>query len=179
MVRYNPLKIEKKWQKFWQENALYETPDSADGKKNFMLLTEFPYPSGNLHIGHWYAFAIPDISARYLRMKGSNVMYPIGFDAFGLPAENAAIKNNINPRDWTKKNIKHMTKQLKSMGAVFDWSRAVSTIEPEYYKWTQWMFSKMYEKGLAYRAKTLVNWCPKDKTVLANEQVIDGRCERC
>ena len=178
-MKYRPQKIELKWQKFWQENALYETPDSADGKKNFMLLTEFPYPSGNLHIGHWYAFAVPDISARFLRMKGYNVMYPIGFDAFGLPAENAAIQRNINPKDWTKKNISYMTRQLKSMGAVFDWARAVSTIEPEYYKWTQWMFLKMYERGLVYRAKTLVNWCPKDKTVLANEQVQDGRCERC
>ena len=144
-----------------------------------MLLVEFPYPSGNLHIGHWYAFAVPDISVRFLRMNGRNVLYPIGFDAFGLPAENAAIKNKINPRDWTKKNIMYMTKQLKSMGASFDWSRTVSTIEPEYYKWTQWMFLKMFEKGLAYRAKTMVNWCPKDKTVLANEQVVDGCCERC
>ncbi len=144
-----------------------------------MLLTEFPYPSGDLHIGHWYAFALPDILARYLRMNGKNVMYPIGFDAFGLPAENAAIKNNVHPGVWTKKNISHMTKQLKSMGATFDWSREVQTIDPDYYKWTQWMFLKFYENGLAYRASTKVNWCPKDKTVLANEQVIDGKCDRC
>lgn len=156
-----------------------------------MLLTEFPYPSGNLHIGHWYAFALPDILARYLRMNGKNVLYPIGFDAFGLPAENAAIKNNIHPETWTKKNIAYMTKQLKSMGTTFDWSREVRTIDPDYYKWTQWMFLKFYEKGLAYRASTSVNWCPSCKTVLANEQVIkkqvarDGQqaevsvCERC
>ncbi len=144
-----------------------------------MLLTEFAYPSGNLHLGHWYAFSLPDIKARYLRMKGYNVMYPTGFDAFGLPAENAAIKNNIHPEVWTKKNIAYMTKQLKSMGATFDWSREISTIDPGYYKWTQWMFLQFYKKGLAYRASTKVNWCPKDMTVLANEQVIDGKCDRC
>ncbi len=152
-----------------------------------MLLTEFPYPSGNLHMGHWYSFAVPDIKARYLRMKGFNVMYPIGFDAFGLPAENAAIERNIHPEKWTKQNIAYMTKQLKSMGATFDWSRQVSTIEPEYYKWTQWIFLQLYKKGLAYRAETKVNWCPKDKTVLANEQVVTrstgleqvATCDRC
>ncbi len=144
-----------------------------------MLLTEFPYPSGNLHIGHWYAFAVPDIFARYLRMNNKNVMYPIGFDAFGLPAENAAIKRGINPRKWTEKNISFMTKQLNNMGAAFDWNRKVSTIDPEYYKWTQWIFLQMFKKNLAYRTKTFVNWCPKDKTVLANEQVVNGRCERC
>src|SRR3989338_9813078 len=176
-MNYNPQKIEKKWQKTWMKSSA--TKDFVAGKENFMLLTEFPYPSGNLHIGHWYAFAIPDIYARYLRMNSKNVMYPIGFDAFGLPAENAAIKNNTDPRDWTEKNIAYMTKQLKSMGAVFDWPREVRTIDPEYYKWTQWLFLKFYEKGLAYRAPTQVNWCPKDKTVLANEQVINGCCERC
>lgn len=176
-MKYDPQKIEKKWQKEWEKQELYKTPDSGKGE-NYMLLTEFPYPSGNLHIGHWYAFALPDMRARYLRMKGHNVMYPIGFDAFGLPAENAAIKNKLNPRDWTEQNIAYMTQQLKSMGATFDWSREVRTIDPDYYKWTQWMFLKFYEKGLAYRAKIKVNWCPTDKTVLANEQVINGRCER-
>ncbi len=178
-MKYQPSKIERKWQRYWETQGLYNTKDTVSGKKNMMLLTEFPYPSGNLHIGHWYAFAIPDIYARYLRMNGKNVLYPIGFDAFGLPAENAAIKNNTNPSDWTEKNIAFMTKQLKSMGAVFDWSREVRTIDPEYYKWTQWMFLKFYEKGLAYRAKTKANWCPTDKTVLANEQVVDGKCDRC
>ncbi len=171
--------IEKKWQKIWESKKNYSTKDKIKGKKNFLLLVEFPYPSGNLHIGHWYAFSVPDIFGRYLRMKGYNLMYPMGFDAFGLPAENAAIKRKINPRTWTEKNIKYMTRQLKSMGAVFDWERSISTIDPNYYKWTQWLFLKMFEKGLAYRDKTLVNWCPKDKTVLANEQVIGGKCERC
>jgi leucyl-tRNA synthetase len=181
MKKYNPSKIEKQWQKYWETKKFYHTLDgqAKDGGNNYMLLTEFAYPSGNLHIGHWLAFSIPDILARYLRMNGKNVLYPTGFDAFGLPAENAAIQRNINPRDWTEDNIKQMTKQLKSTGAMFDWSRAVSTIDPAYYKWTQWMFLKMYEKGLAYRKKTFVNWCPKDKTVLANEQVKDGHCDRC
>ncbi len=179
MAKYNPAKIEKKWQKYWEAEKLHAAADASDGKKNFMLLVEFPYPSGDLHTGHWYAFAVPDIYGRYLSMNGYNVMYPIGFDAFGLPAENAAIKRGIHPRDWTKKNIKTMTKQLQSMGARFDWSRAVSTIEPEYYRWTQWIFLQLYKAGLAYRAQTAVNWCPNDKTVLANEQVVDGTCERC
>ncbi|MEK7151664.1 MAG: class I tRNA ligase family protein [Patescibacteria group bacterium] len=178
MKKYNPAKIEKKWQHYWEAEKFYVTQDKSR-KENYMLLTEFPYPSGNLHIGHWYAFSLPDILARYLRMNGKNVLYPIGFDAFGLPAENAAIKNNIHPEAWTKKNISYMTKQLKSMGATFDWSRQISTIDPDYYKWTQWMFLKFYENGLAYRAATKVNWCPKDKTVLANEQVADGKCNRC
>jgi leucyl-tRNA synthetase len=155
------------------------TKDVVKGKENFYLLFEFPYPSGNLHIGHWYAFSVPDILSRYLRMKGFNVMYPIGFDAFGLPAENAAIERNLQPENWTDQNIAYMTKQLKSMGATLDWSREVRTTDPEYYKWTQWIFLQFYKKGLAYRAETSVNWCPKDKTVLANEQVVDGRCERC
>ena len=179
MKKYNPSQIEPKWQKYWESNKLHTVSDSVAGKENYMLLTEFPYPSGNLHIGHWYAFALPDMRARYLRMKGKNVLYPIGFDAFGLPAENAAIKNDTDPASWTDKNIAYMTKQLQSMGAMFDWSREVQTTDPEYYRWTQWMFLKMYEKGLAYRASTKVNWCPKDKTVLANEQVVNGRCERC
>ena len=178
-MKYNPQKIERRWQKYWDAKKLYSPNDAAGKKKNFMLLTEFPYPSGNLHIGHWYAFSVPDILARYLRMNGKNVLYPVGFDAFGLPAENAALKRGINPKKWTEKNIAHMTKQLKSMGATFDWSRAVSTIDSEYYRWTQWLFLKMYERGLAYRAKTAANWCPSCRTVLANEQVIDGSCERC
>lgn len=180
-MKYNPQKIEKKWQKYWEAKKIYNVKDNppAGGKGNYMLLTEFSYPSGNLHIGHWYAYSIPDILSRYLMMQGYNVLYPTGFDAFGLPAENAAIQRNIHPEKWTKQNIAYMTKQLKSMGATFDWSRKVSTIDPEYYKWTQWLFLQLYKKGLAYRAKTFVNWCPKDKTVLANEQVVDGRCHRC
>src|SRR3989344_5842596 len=176
MLKYNPEKIEHKWQRYWETKKFYHT---KEGKNNFMLLTEFPYTSGNLHMGHWYAYAPPDMLARYLRMNGKNVLYPIGFDAFGLPAENAAIQRNITPNGWTEDNIKYMTKQLKSIGTTFDWTREVKTNDPQYYKWTQWIFLKMYERGLAYRAKTNVNWCPKDKTVLANEQVKDGCCERC
>lgn len=148
-------------------------------KNNYMLLAEFPYTSGNLHMGHWFTYSIADIYARYLRMNGYNVMYPIGFDAFGLPAENAAIKHGSTPNKWTEQNIKNMTKQLQSIGASFDWSRVVDTSDPDYYKWTQWIFLKLYESGLAYRGETLVNWCPNDKTVLANEQVVNGRCDRC
>ena len=179
MQKYNPQKIEKKWQKYWEHKKLFATKNVVARKKNVMLLTEFAYPSGNLHIGHWYAFALPDIKARYLRMKGYNVLYPTGFDAFGLPAENAAIKHDIHPEKWTRQNIAYMTRQLKSMGAMFDWSRKVSTIDPDYYRWTQWMFIKFCQAGLAYRATTKVNWCPKDKTVLANEQVVGGKCDRC
>lgn len=179
MKKYDHKKIEKKSQKDWAKQKLYETQDRAAGKDNFYLLTEFPYPSGNLHVGHWYAFALPDILARALRMQGKNVLYPIGFDAFGLPAENAAIKNKQNPRIWTEQNIAYMKKQIASMGASFDWSREVITCDPAYYKWTQWLFLQLFNKRLAYRKETAVNWCPNCKTVLANEQVIDGRCERC
>ena len=179
MKNYDHKAIESKWQEFWTKNKIYTTLDTAPGKDNFFLLVEFPYPSGNLHVGHWYAFAVPDILARYQRMKGKNVMFPIGFDAFGLPAENAAIKNKLNPRKWTEGNIEYMKKQIQSMGTSFDWSREVVTCDPAYYKWTQWLFLQLYNKGLVYQKETAVNWCPKDKTVLANEQVVDGKCERC
>src|SRR3989338_8879863 len=179
MSTYDHKKIEKKWQKQWEKDGIYTTPDSAKGKDNFYLLVEFPYPSGNLHVGHWYAFAVPDILARYQRMQGKNVLYPIGFDAFGLPAENAAIKNKLNPRDWTLSNIEYMKKQIRSMGTSFDWSREVVTCDPLYYKWTQWLFLQFFKNGLVYRKETAVNWCPKDKTVLANEQVVGVKCERC
>jgi len=179
MKKYDHLAIEHKWQKLWKKNRIYTTPDKAPGKDNFYLLVEFPYPSGNLHVGHWYAFALPDILARALRMQGKNVLYPIGFDAFGLPAENAAIKNKLNPRKWTEENIEYMKKQIASMGTSFDWSRLVTTCDPGYYKWTQWLFLQLFKKELAYQKDTAVNWCPNCKTVLANEQVIDGKCERC
>ncbi|OGG80470.1 hypothetical protein A3A39_04195 [Candidatus Kaiserbacteria bacterium RIFCSPLOWO2_01_FULL_54_13] len=179
MSKYDHKVIEHKWQRQWEKDKLYKTPDKKAGAENFYLLTEFPYPSGNLHVGHWYAFSVPDILARMLRMQGKNVLYPIGFDAFGLPAENAAIKNKINPRTWTEKNITYMKKQIRSMGASFDWSREVVTCDPVYYKWTQWQFLQFFKKGLAYQKETPVNWCPSCKTVLANEQVIEGRCERC
>ena len=179
MASYDHKKTEKKWQKEWERAGINNAPDGKDGENNFYVLVEFPYPSGNLHTGHWYAFSVPDIFARKKRMEGKNVLFPIGFDAFGLPAENAAIKRKINPKQWTYENIEYMRKQIRSMGAIFDWTREVITADPEYYKWTQWMFLKFFEKGLAYRAETAVNWCPKDKTVLANEQVTGGRCERC
>jgi len=179
MRGYDHKIIEKKWQEEWAKSELYKTPDKKEGRDNFYLLVEFPYPSGNLHVGHWYAFAVPDMLARALRMQGKNVLYPIGFDAFGLPAENAAIKNKQSPREWTHGNIEYMKKQIVSMGTSFDWSREVITCDPAYYKWTQWLFLQLFKHGLVYQKETAVNWCPKDKTVLANEQVINGLCERC
>ncbi|MBI3046347.1 MAG: leucine--tRNA ligase [Candidatus Harrisonbacteria bacterium] len=179
MSFYNPKKIESKWQKWWEKKRIFQAEDSARGKENFYHLVMFPYPSGDLHIGHWYNFGPADVYARYKRMRGFNVMSPIGFDAFGLPAENAAIKRKIHPQKWTMQNIKAMTKQLKSMGNSYDWSRLIITCLPEYYQWNQWLFLKLYEKGLAYRKKAPANWCPSCKTVLANEQVIEGKCERC
>lgn len=176
---YNHTRIEQKWQKEWEKKKLYTTANKVKGKKNEMVLVEFPYPSGNLHVGHWYAFALPDIYARFRRMSGKNVLYPIGFDAFGLPAENAAIKRGINPKTWTYQNMSHMRKQIASMGTMFDWSREVVTCDPAYYKWTQALFLELYRKGLVYRKPTVANWCPSCKTVLANEQVLSGACERC
>lgn len=179
MSDYNHKSIEQKWQQTWADKQIFTTPDKKPGANNEYVLVEFPYPSGNLHVGHWYAFAITDIYARYRRMLGNNVLFPIGFDAFGLPAENAAIKRGLNPRTWTYDNMAHMEKQMKMMGASFDWSRKIASCDPEYYKWTQWLFTQFLEKGLAYQSDTNVNWCPSCKTVLANEQVKNGRCERC
>ena len=179
MKPYDHQKIESRWQKQWQKEKIYKTPDSLKGKDNEYILVEFAYPSGNLHAGHWYAYAVPDIYARFRRMQGKNVLFPFGFDAFGLPAENAAIKNKLNPKDWTFSNIESMREQLATTGISFDWSREVTTASPDYYKWTQWLFLRLFEKGLAYQSETPVNWCPSCKTVLANEQVIAGRCERC
>ncbi len=175
---YNPQKIEKKWQQRWAEDRLYEVSEDAPRPK-WYALTMFPYTSGDLHIGHWYAMAPSDVHARFKRMQGYNVLHPMGFDAFGLPAENAAISRGIHPFTWTMQNIENMRRQLKSMGAIYDWSREVVTCLPEYYRWTQWFFLKLYENGLAYRAKAPVNWCPRCQTVLANEQVVEGFCERC
>jgi leucyl-tRNA synthetase len=176
--RYNPREIELKWQQRWAADHLYEVTED-DSRPKWYALTMFPYTSGDLHIGHWYAMAPSDVHARFKRMQGFNVLHPIGFDSFGLPAENAAIKRGIHPRTWTMTNIENMRRQLKSIGASYDWSREIITCAPEYYQWTQWFFLKLYEKGLAYRAKAPVNWCPKCQTVLANEQVVDGKCERC
>ncbi len=177
--RYNPKEIEKKWQERWERDGLYRT-DLSRAEDKFYFLTMLPYTSGNLHVGHWYAMAPSDAAARYRRMRGYNVFFPIGFDAFGLPAENAAIKQGIHPHRWTYDNIDRMRQQLKTMGAMFDWSSETITCDPEYYRWNQWFFLKFYEKGLAYRASAPANWCPGCQTVLANEQVLpDGRCERC
>ncbi len=176
--RYNPHAIEKKWQKIWAETGLYRVTDDPNRPKWYHL-TMYPYPSGNLHIGHWYAMAPSDAAARYKRMSGYNVLFPLGFDAFGLPAENAAIKHGIHPYTWTMANIAHMREQLRSMGTMADWSREVVTCLPEYYRWNQWFFLQFFKKGLAYRANAPVWWCPQCQTVLAFEQVVDGRCERC
>jgi leucyl-tRNA synthetase len=177
--RYVPAAIEAKWADTWERTRLHETPNEIPGRENFYFLTMFPYPSGQVHVGHWYAYAPADCAARALRMRGRNVLFPMGFDAFGLPAENAAIKNAMHPAKWTEENMAHMRGQFRVMGAMIDWRREVITCYPEYYRWNQWIFLKLLEKGLAYRAKAPVNWCPKDLTVLANEQVIQGRCERC
>jgi leucyl-tRNA synthetase len=177
--KYNPQEIEKKWQDKWAADHLYEVTEDSN-KQKFYALTMFPYTSGDLHIGHWYPMAPSDVYARYKRMNGYNVMHPMGFDAFGLPAENAAIKRGIHPFEWTMKNIENMRLQLRTIGAIYDWNREVITCLPEYYKWTQWFFLKLYQGGLAYRGEAPVNWCSKCQTVLANEQVLaDGTCERC
>jgi len=178
--RYSPSEIESKWQARWEKDGLYES-DIDESKEKFYFLTMLPYPSGDLHIGHWYVMTPSDARARFLRMKGLNVMYPIGFDAFGLPAENAAIKRNIHPKEWTYRNIDNMRKQLRSMGAMFDWRREAVSSDPEYYRWTQWFFKKLHEHGLAYKKQSPVDWCPNCNTTLAREQVIgeDRHCERC
>ena len=176
--RYNPQEIEQKWQQRWAEDRLYEVNEDS-ARPKWYALTMFPYTSGDLHIGHWYAMAPADVHARFKRMQGYNVLHPMGFDAFGLPAENAAIKRGIHPYPWTMQNVENMRRQLRSIGAIYDWSREVITCLPDYYKWTQWFFLKLYEAGLAYRAKAPVNWCPRCQTVLANEQVVNGACERC
>lgn len=176
--RYDPQKIELKWQKYWADKALYKT-EFDPSRKKFYCLEMFPYPSGEIHMGHARNYAIGDVVARYKRMRGYNVLHPMGWDAFGLPAENAAIKHGVHPSTWTYKNIEYMKNQLNRMGLCYDWEREVTTCSPEYYRWNQWLFLKMFEKGLAYRKFSFVNWCPSCTTVLANEQVIDERCWRC
>jgi len=176
---YDHRTIEQKWQQRWRESKMYEVHDEEERDDHEYVLVEFPYPSGNLHVGHWYAFSLPDIYVRMRRMQGKKVLFPIGFDAFGLPAENAALKHGENPKKWTEDNIEYMKKQLETMGASFDWSREVVTCRPEYYQWTQWIFLQFFKAGLVHRSETQVNWCSSCKTVLANEQVIQGKCERC
>ncbi|MBT4511897.1 MAG: leucine--tRNA ligase, partial [Chloroflexi bacterium] len=177
--KYTPSEIENKWQSKWDQDHLYAVSENSDRPKRYEL-TMFPYTSGDLHIGHWFAMAPADVHARFMRMTGYNVMHPIGFDAFGLPAENAAIKHNIHPHKWTMNNAENMRKQLRTIGAIYDWDREIITCLPDYYKWTQWLFLKLYNAGLAYRTKAPANWCPHCQTVLANEQVVgEGICERC
>ena len=176
--RYDPQKIELKWQEYWSNRVLYKT-ESNPSQEKFYCLEMFPYPSGEIHMGHVRNYAIGDVIARYKRMRGYNVLHPMGWDAFGLPAENAAIKHGVHPAEWTYKNIGDMKKQLNRMGLSYDWEREVTTCNPEYYKWNQWFFLKMLEKGLAYRKHSFVNWCQSCATVLANEQVINERCWRC
>lgn len=176
---YKHLEIEKKWQEIWEEKGVFHASDSHE-KPKFYALVEFPYPSGQgLHVGHPRSYTAIDIIARKRRMQGFNVLYPMGWDAFGLPTENYAIKNNIHPAIVTKNNIKRFKKQLQSQGYSFDWSREINTTDPEYYKWTQWIFLKLFEKGLAYKSQAMVNWCTSCKCVLANEEVVNGKCERC
>ena len=179
MDKYNPNSIEKKWQKYWEENKTFKTSDDKS-KEKFYALVEFPYPSGQgLHVGHPRPYTALDIVSRKRRMQGYNVLYPMGWDAFGLPTENFAIKNKIRPEIVTENNIKNFKRQMQSIGFSFDWDREINTTDPDYYKWTQWIFIQMFKKGLAYKKEMPINWCPSCKTGLANEEVINGHCERC
>ncbi len=175
---YNPREIEKNWQEKWQEKDIFKSENKIEGKENYYVLEMFAYPSGKLHVGHLRNYAIGDAVARYKKMKGFNVLHPFGWDSFGLPAENAAIDNGVHPGQWTKENIDNMRRQMKLMGLSYDWSRELSTYTPEYYKWNQKFFIEMYKKGLVYKKKSYVNWCPDCNTVLANEQVESGKCWR-
>ena len=176
-VNYDFKKIEKKWQDKWEKSKIFQVKESK--KKKFYVLDMFPYPSGEgLHMGHGFVFSLGDIFARFKRMQGFNVLYPIGYDSLGLPAENAAIKVKTPPEEYTKKSISNFEKQQKAMGWSYDWSRVLKTSDPEYYRWDQWIFLKMLKKGIAYRKRAPVNWCPKCNTVLANEQVVNGKCWR-
>ena len=176
--RYSFKEIEKKWQKYWEENDCFHTEED-ESKKKYYCLEMFPYPSGKLHMGHVRNYSIGDVVARFKKMDGYNVLHPMGWDSFGLPAENAAIKHGIHPNIWTWDNIKEMRLQLKELGLSYDWNREVATCHPDYYKWMQWIFIQFYKRGLAYKKENPVNWCPSCQTVLANEQVVDGCCERC
>jgi len=177
-VKYDFKNLEPKWQRDWAEKGIYRVTETKD-KPEYYCLEMFPYPSGNLHMGHVRNYSIGDVVARFKTMQGYNVLHPMGWDSFGLPAENAAIQRGIHPSIWTKDNIANMKRQLKSMGISYDWEREATTCLPDYYKWTQWLFLQLYKNGLAYKKKAAVNWCPSCATVLANEQVVDGACERC
>src|SRR6202046_3670442 len=176
--RSDPHRIEQKWSERWLTDPSLYAAEPHTAKPKYYVLEMLPYPSGALHMGHVRNYAIGDALARYMWMNGYNVLHPMGWDSFGLPAENAAIKNNTPPREWTLHNISAMKAQMKRLGFAYDWSREVTTCFPEYYRWNQWFFVKLFERGLAYRKKSKVNWCPKCCTVLANEQVVNGRCWR-
>ena len=180
MRPYDPTQIEPKWIERWEAEGLYRaSEDPDDARPRFYALDMFPYPSGDLHLGHAEAFSGGDVIARFRWMQGNNVLHPIGWDSFGLPAENAAIKRGVHPKEWTYANIDQQRRSFRRMGMSFDWTRQLYTSDPEYYRWTQWLFTRFFERGLAYRKKAAANWCPKDQTVLANEQVVNGACERC
>lgn len=176
--RYDPKKIERKWQKYWIDEGVFKVEEDPS-KPKYYCLEMFPYPSGKIHMGHVRNYVIGDVISRYKRMRGYNVLHPMGWDAFGLPAENAAIKHGVHPAEWTNQNIDLMKGQLMMLGLSYDWDREINTSEPDYYRWNQWLFIKMFEKGIVYKKKSLLNWCSSCETVLANEQVEDGRCWRC
>ena len=179
MKEYSPREIEAKWQEHWRKTELYQTGEDTN-KPKYYVLEQFPYPSGEgLHMGHTRVYSIGDVVARFRRMNGYNVLHPMGADAFGLPAENAAIQRGVNPREWTLNNMERIRREQSLLGASYDWDRYVGTCLPDYYKFNQWLFLLFYERGLAYRKKAMVNWCPSCGTVLANEQVEEGKCWRC
>ena len=179
MDNYNPDKTEKKWQDYWEKEKVFETEVNSK-KPKFYCLDMFPYPSGEgLHVGHPRGYAATDTFSHFQRMRGFNVLHPMGWDAFGLPAENYAIKTGIHPKITVEKNIIHFKEQLKSIGLSYDWSREINTTDKEYYKWTQWIFLQLFKKGLAYEDTRPINWCPSCKTGLANEEVVSGLCDRC
>src|SRR3989338_8571842 len=188
MKNYNPSEVEKKWQARWRESGIFKADlgatakgvRGAPAKPKYYNLTMFPYPSGDkLHIGHWYNYGPVDTWGRYMKMKGYEVFQPMGFDSFGLPAENYAVKTGVHPAETTRTNIDKMKEQIAAIGGMYDLDLNLETSSPEYYKWSQWLFLELYKKGLAYKKEAPVNWCPSCKTVLANEQVVDGKCERC
>jgi leucyl-tRNA synthetase len=176
--RYDPKRVETKWFERWQQDSALYAAEANSTKKKYYVLEMLPYPSGALHMGHVRNYSIGDALARYMWMNGYNVLHPMGWDSFGLPAENAAISNKTPPREWTLRNIANMKSQMKRLGFAYDWSREVTTCLPDYYRWNQWFFLKLYAAGLAYRKKSKVNWCPQCATVLANEQVVGGMCWR-
>ncbi|HEX4691105.1 MAG TPA: class I tRNA ligase family protein, partial [Solirubrobacteraceae bacterium] len=177
--RYDPSAIEPKWQAVWEREKTWEVSDDVAGEDTSYVLEMLPYPSGEPHMGHLKNYSVGDAVAHFHRRRGERVLHPMGYDAFGLPAENNAIKTGVHPREATRTSIEQFQRAFRSWGISIDWSREFATSEPRYYRWTQWLFLQLFERGLAYRKEAAVNWCPKDATVLANEQVIDGRCERC